>query len=92
MIKIFHRYIFLELFGLFILCLTIFSFVLLMGNILKMAELVINKGVNVLDILKLSLYLFPGLFSLTVPMATMICIAIGFARLSSDFEITAMKA
>jgi lipopolysaccharide export system permease protein len=63
-----------------------------MGNILKMAELVINKGVNALDMAKLTFYLFPSLFSLTVPMATMICIAIGFARLSSDFEITAMKA
>ncbi len=63
-----------------------------MGNILKMAELVINKGVGVVDMIKLSLFLFPSLFSLTVPMATMICITIGFARLSSDFEITAMKA
>jgi len=90
--KIFHRYIFLELLGPFALCLAIFSFVLLMGNILKMAELVINKGVNVSDMIKLTFYLMPGLFSMTVPMATMICIAIGFARLSSDFEITAMKA
>lgn len=63
-----------------------------MGNILQMTELVINKGVKLLDMVKLSFYLFPSLFSMTVPMATMICITIGFARLSSDSEITAMKA
>jgi lipopolysaccharide export system permease protein len=90
--KIFHRYIFWELLGPFALCLAIFSFVLLMGNILQMTELVINKGVKLLDMVKLSFYLFPSLFSMTVPMATMICITIGFARLSSDSEITAMKA
>ena len=69
-----------------------FTLVMLTGNLIKFAELVIAKGVNILDILRLLLYLIPYLFSFTIPMAALLAIVMAFGRLSSDFELIAMRA
>jgi lipopolysaccharide export system permease protein len=66
--------------------------VLLIGNIIKFAELVIAKGVSIFDILRLIIYLIPYMLSFTVPMACLISIILSFGRLSSDYELIAMRA
>ena len=66
--------------------------VLLVGNLIKFAELVIAKGVSVIDILRLMLYLIPYMLSFTVPMACLIAMVLAFGRLSTDFELIAMRA
>ena len=66
--------------------------VLLVGNIIKFAELVIAKGVNVFDVLRLIIYLIPYMLSFTVPMACLIAMILAFSRLSSDYELIAMRA
>jgi lipopolysaccharide export system permease protein len=74
------------------LCLVIFTFVLVMGNVIKLAELVIAKGVDLIYVLKLFGYLTPYLLSYSVPMAVLTATLLCFGRLSSDNEITAMRA
>ncbi len=66
--------------------------VLLVGNLVKFAELVIAKGVNPLDVLRLMLYLMPSMLIFTVPMACLIAIILAFGRLSTDYELIAMRA
>ncbi len=66
--------------------------VLLIGNIVKFAELVIAKGVSVFDILRLLLYLIPYMLGFTVPMACLIAMILAFGRLSSDYELIALRA
>ena len=66
--------------------------VLLIGNIIKFAELVISKGVGVFDVLRLLVYLIPYMLSFTIPMACLIAIVLAFARLSSDYELIALRA
>ncbi len=66
--------------------------VLLVGNIVKFAELVIAKGVNLFDVLRLLIYLVPYMLSFTVPMACVIAIIFAFGRLSTDYELIAMRA
>ncbi|MBI3996209.1 MAG: LptF/LptG family permease [Candidatus Omnitrophica bacterium] len=66
--------------------------VLLVGNIIKFAELVIAKGVNVFDVLRLIIYLIPYMLSFTVPMACLIAMILAFGRLSTDYELIAMRA
>jgi lipopolysaccharide export system permease protein len=66
--------------------------VLLVGNIVKFAELVIAKGVLPVDIVRLLLYLIPYLLSFTVPMACLVAITLAFGRLSADYELIAMRA
>ncbi|MBI4341750.1 MAG: LptF/LptG family permease [Candidatus Omnitrophica bacterium] len=66
--------------------------VLLVGNIIKFAELVVAKGVSPFDVLRLMIYLSPYMLSFTVPMACLISMILAFGRLSADYELIAMRA
>ncbi len=66
--------------------------VLLVGNIIKFAELVVSKGVSPFDILRLILYLIPYMLTFTVPMACLIAMVLAFGRLSTDYEMIAIRA
>ena len=89
---ILNRYITREFINAFFLSIAVFTFVLLVGNFIKMADLIINKGVALTHLLKLIVYLIPYLLSYTVPMAMLTAALIGFGRLSSDNEIMAMRS
>jgi len=89
--KIINRYIFKEITSSFIIILFILTFVLLMGKILQVMDLVINKGISVFAIAKLILFLLPSLMLFTIPIALLIAILIAMGRLSADNEITALK-
>lgn len=90
--KILRSYIMNELLVAFALCLAIFTFVLVMGNIIKLAEMVIAKGVEISYVLRLFGYLTPYLLTYSVPMSILTATLLCFGRLSSDNEITAMRA
>jgi len=75
-----------------LLSLLIFTFLLLMGRIPRLTELVINKGVPLPDILQLFTYLLPSFFSVTVPLSFLLGILLAFGRLSADSEFVALKA
>ena len=87
-----HRYIAREVGVPTLLALVVFTFVLLMGRILKLMELVINKGVPALEILQLFSFLIPTFLVITLPLAFLLGVMLGFGRLSSDSEIIALKA
>mgnify|MGYP001497789329 CR=1 FL=1 len=86
------RYIFREITVPFILGMTAFTGALLMGRFLKIADLVVAKGVPLGEICLLIAYLFPSFALVTIPMALLLAILLAFGRLSSDSEIIAMKA
>lgn len=92
MTRILHRYLLREMAGPFGLILAIFLFVLLMGRMLKIVEMIVRQGVSAWEVLRLMAYLVPSFLPLAVPMATLIAGVICFSRLSADMEITAMKA
>jgi lipopolysaccharide export system permease protein len=76
----------------FVVTLCGLTLVLLLGNLMKFAELVVAKGVSVFDLLRLLIYLTPYLFSFTIPMACLIAMVLSFGRLNADYEIIAMRA
>lgn len=90
--KILRTYLLKEHLGPFVVTLGGLTVVMLVGNIIKFAELVIAKGVSLWDILRLLLYLIPYLFSFTIPMACLIAVVLAFGRLSTDYELIAMRA
>jgi len=90
--RILRNYILKEFFHSFLLSLVVFTFVLLVGNIIRLADLVINKGVDLISVLKLFLFLIPWLLSFTLPIAVLTAVILTFGRFSSDGELTAMKA
>jgi lipopolysaccharide export system permease protein len=87
-----YRYLLKELAPAFFLGLIGFTFILLTGRILQLTELFVNKGVPLGYILKLLYFLLPTFLSLTIPMATLLSVMLAFNRLSSDNEVTALKA
>lgn len=90
--KIIRKYITKQMITPFIMFLAVFTFVLLLGNMIKLADLIINKGVKGIDILKLFLTYLPYLLSYTIPMSLLSATLLTFSRLSSDGEITALRA
>lgn len=74
------------------LAIAVFTFVLLLGKILKLVELVINKGVPLGDILRLFIYLLPSFLVITLPLSFLLGVMIAFGRLSADNEVLAFKS
>jgi len=90
--KTLYWYLIKELLPAFLLGLIGFTFILLTGRILQLTELFVNKGVPLGYILRLLYFLLPSFLVLTIPMATLLSVLLAFNRLSSDNEITALKA
>lgn len=63
-----------------------------MQELLRLMELVINKGVNSYEVMKILLFIIPSFLANTIPMALLLGIVMAFSRLSTDNEITALKA
>ncbi|MDZ4165460.1 MAG: LPS export ABC transporter permease LptF [Smithellaceae bacterium] len=92
MYRTIDRYILREIAQLFILILFILTFVLLMGKILQLMDLIINKGLGLLDVTKLFVYLLPSFLIFTLPISFLISILVGIGRISADNELVALKA
>ncbi len=90
--KILRNYVVAEHISPFLVTLGGLTAVLLLGNILKFGELVVAKGVSIIDLLRLLIYLVPSLFSFTLPMACLVAMVLAFSRLNTDFELIAMRA
>ena len=56
--RILRDYVLKEFFQSFFLTLVVFTFVFLVGNVITLANYIINKGVDALSVLKLFAYLF----------------------------------
>lgn len=90
--KILFRYIIREIISPFVLAVFIFTFVIFMFQILKLADWVVNYGVGLVEIGKFLAYLLPPLMVFTVPMAFLLAVMLAINRLSGDSELIAMKA
>ncbi len=91
MYRLFDRYILKEITPPFFIGLLVYTFVLLMNQILLLSELFIARGVSFRVVLELLVYLIPSVLAFTVPMSVLMGILAGLSRLSSDAEITAFK-
>lgn len=89
---ILDRYILREMVVPFLLGLAIFTSILLIVRILKLVELVVNRGVPLAQMLRIFSYILPAFLEVTVPMALLLAILVAFGRLSSDSEVIAMRA
>jgi lipopolysaccharide export system permease protein len=87
-----HKYILRENIIPMGLALVVFTFVLLMGSLIKLVELVINKGVPLTDIARLFLNRMPSFLIITLPLSFLLGVMLGFGRLSADREVMACKA
>lgn len=90
--KILREYFLKEYLGPLVAALLVLTFVMVLGNLVKIAELVINKGVDIYTVIKLFLFMVPALLTYTLPVATLVAVLLSLGRLSSDNEIVTIKA
>ncbi len=90
--KILRTYLIKEFLGPLFLGLGVLTFVMLLGNLIKIAELVINKGVDIVSVSKLFLFMIPYLLTYTLPIAALTAVLLSLGRFSSDNEIIAIRA
>ncbi len=89
--KILDRYILREMLTAFTLGLVTFTFVLLLNKILRLVELIVNKGVPTSVVLQLFLYILPYSLVVTIPMATLLACLASYGRMAADNEIVILK-
>jgi lipopolysaccharide export system permease protein len=90
--KKFHLYILKELSYILFLSLAILTFILVMNRLGKLTDLVINRGVEFLDIVLIIVYSSPPFLTFTLPMAFLLSTIVTLGRLSTENEILALKA
>ncbi len=91
-LKILDRYLIREIALPFCLGLVVLTFVLEIPPILREAEALVAKGVEWRVVFRVLLTLLPQALALTIPMAVLLGILVGFGRVSADREFVAMQA
>ena len=90
--RLIRRYIFREILPPTLFGLTLYSSVLIMNRIFQLVDLAIRKDIPAVSVLKLIGFSLPRLFALTIPLAVLLGVLVGIARLAADSEIIAMRA
>jgi len=90
--KILRNYFLKEFLSNLFLALGVLTFVMLLGNLVKIADLVINKGVDIYSVSKLFLLMIPYLLTYTLPISALTAVLLSLGRLSGDNEIIPIKA
>ncbi|NJC86953.1 MAG: LPS export ABC transporter permease LptF [Desulfuromonas sp.] len=87
-----NRYLVRELLTPIILCLLVFTLVLMAGRLVQLADLVINKGVDLASILTLFSTLMLPFMTIALPLSFLMGSLIGLGRLCADNESIAFRA
>ena len=89
--RLLDRAILKEMTTAFLLGLMVFTFVLLTNKILRLVELIVNKGVGLFTILQLFLYILPYSLVVTIPASVLLATLATFTRLSSEGELLGLR-
>ena len=87
-----QKYILAEMIPVFVSSLVVFGFLMLGTRMLSVTELIVSQGVSVGQVLRLVLFLLPGIVFFALPAASLISSLLAFIRLSSDNEVIALKS
>jgi LPS export ABC transporter permease LptG/LPS export ABC transporter permease LptF len=91
-VRILFRYVLREIFVTALIGAAVFTLVLFLPRIGGVMALLIRPGGSGGDIGYLFLLMVPQLFRFSIPMGVLLGVLVGLGRLSSDREITAMRA
>jgi len=91
-ITILDRYVAWEVTAPFLMGVGLLTFALVTGRLLKLTEMVVNHGVTLGEVLSLIAYILPAFLELTLGMAVLLGVLLGFGRMSGDQEMTAARA
>ncbi len=86
------RYILGEIVSYALMGCALFTFILFMPELPRILEVVVRNTSTLTNVFQVFLFTLPNLFKVTIPMAVLVGILLGFSRLASDSEIVAMRA
>lgn len=89
--RILRNYILKDFFTSFIFALLLLTMVMLLGQMVKISDMVIRQGVNIFDALKAFSLFVPYILKFTLPLAFLLGILLAMGRLITDNEITPIK-
>ena len=92
MSRLITTYIFKEMATPFLLSVVLLSATILLGNILKLLELLLTQGAGLVNIVFLVITMIPSFMIYTLPASFLVSVLIACTRMSSDNEIIALKA
>jgi lipopolysaccharide export system permease protein len=87
-----YSYLATEMLAPFFASFVIMNCVFFLVKLIPFLNFTLELDIGLADFIRLFAYLFPNIFLYSIPMAAMMGVTIGFARLSSDSEILALKA
>ena len=90
--QLLYSYLATEMLAPFFASFLIMNCVFFLVKLIPFLNFVLELNIGFADFIRLFSYLFPNIFLYSLPMAAMMGVTIGFARLSSDSEILALKA
>lgn len=90
--KILNRYILWEHVPPFVFSVIIITFILILETIPRIVDMVIGKEVSAFIVLELVFLNLAWMIALSVPMAVLVATLLAFGRMTSDFEIVAIKS
>ncbi len=90
--KILRNYFLKEFITPLFLTFGVLTFIMLLGNLIKITDLIINKGVDIISVSKLLIFMLPFLLTYTLPISALTASLLSLGRLSSDNEIVAIRA
>lgn len=90
--RILDRYVLREVFPSFFLGVLVFTFVILLNEILRFAQRLVSQSASMADTLGILVNLLPSVLCLTIPMGFLLGVLISLGRLAADSEIIAMRA
>ena len=90
--RILTRYILGEILSHTLIGGVIFTFILFMRELPKILEMMVRNSSTFTSVVEVVLFMMPNFFMVTIPMAVLVGVLLGFSRLASDSEIIAMRA
>ncbi|RME61905.1 MAG: LPS export ABC transporter permease LptF [Candidatus Dadabacteria bacterium] len=89
--KIINRYLLREITDLFFVTLLILITLFVTVRLVRLASLVINKGVSLYNIVLVYLCLIPSFLIVCIPLAVLFAVMLSFSRLSAESELVVMR-
>jgi LPS export ABC transporter permease LptG/LPS export ABC transporter permease LptF len=90
--RIIDRYVLRQMAWPFALGLAVFTFLLIVPELMRYAEDYVSKGVSLWIVARLIATLLPYSLALTIPMSVLLALLVAFGRLSADREFVALQA